>query len=812
MPFPIKSISLTGDEQIKLFNEVGGNIHITVQQIVDLATGFTDTFIELIDSPNDYTGSGGYIVRVDSGETEVEFYDLSDTDTALLLGYDNSTSGLTGTTIQTAIDEIIAVGYLTGVTVGLNDVTVGTQPVLNFIEGSNVTLTIAEDVGNGEIDITIASIGGGGSGSTHTLLDSAIHTDTATATVTRGSMVYGDSTPEWNELVIGVSNTFLKSDGTDPSWQSIVTADVSDITATAAELNLLDLNGLTVGWALLADSPTTASWQAIPAGATTWLGLTDTDPTSYTGSGSNFVRVNSAEDGLEFVVATTINLSDFNDDLTYDNYGSWNIQGDTGSGSVTSGGLITFTGGTNVSTTYSAGVLTINATDTNTQLTEEEVQDFAWNVLTGTQTLITVTYQDGTNDVDFVVDNNLSNYDNTTSAFVAAHALLDGTVHTDTATATVTRGSMVYGDSTPEWNELVIGVSNTFLKSDGTDPAWTSIVSTDLSDFAEAAQDAVGAALINTATIDLTYTDGSNTIQADLSHLGIENLTDPNADVVMFWDDSEGNTDWLDLNSTLNITTTTLGVVDNTSTQKIEVVKNSGTVVGTRKQLNFIEGNNIVLTLADDAGNDQIDVTIEYQGGTGNTTTIFNDLYIDQSGGASDSYGAISGAINGVNQVYTVSQGEYATGTLKVWFNGQLQTQGDTEDWTETSAASGTFTLNFAPIIGDEITSEYQRTEQTNDEIVIKRSVETITTGYTISTTERILLCDASSGAFSIQLPTAVGDSETEYHIKKIDSTSNVVTVTTSGGQTIDGSTTFPILNQWEVISVASNNANWFII
>ena len=45
-------------------------------------------------------------------------------------------------------------------------------------------------------------------------------------------------------------------------------------------------------------------------------------------------------------------------------------------------------------------------------LTEEQVQDFAWNVLTGTQTLITVTYDDASNEVDFVVDGNLSNYTN----------------------------------------------------------------------------------------------------------------------------------------------------------------------------------------------------------------------------------------------------------------------------------------------------------------------------------------------------------------------------------------------------------------
>ena len=38
------------------------------------------------------------------------------------------------------------------------------------------------------------------------------------------------------------------------------------------------------------------------------------------------------------------------------------------------------------------------------------------------------------------------------------HALLDGTIHTDTVAQAVTAGSMVIGDDTPEWNELVISV------------------------------------------------------------------------------------------------------------------------------------------------------------------------------------------------------------------------------------------------------------------------------------------------------------------------------------------------------------------
>lgn len=53
----------------------------------------------------------------------------------------------------------------------------------------------------------------------------------------------------------------------------------------------------------------------------------------------------------------------------------------------------------------SAGTIhSTNYTDNDTQLTEEQVEDFVGGMLGGTETRITVTYQDGTNDIDFVVD------------------------------------------------------------------------------------------------------------------------------------------------------------------------------------------------------------------------------------------------------------------------------------------------------------------------------------------------------------------------------------------------------------------------
>lgn len=51
------------------------------------------------------------------------------------------------------------------------------------------------------------------------------------------------------------------------------------------------------------------------------------------------------------------------------------------------------------------------------------------------------------------------------------------------------------------------------------------------------------------------------------------------------------------------------------ATAKVNVSKNSGATVGTRRRINYIEGANITLTVADDAVNEEVDVTIAAAGG-----------------------------------------------------------------------------------------------------------------------------------------------------------------------------------------------------
>lgn len=130
----------------------------------------------------------------------------------------------------------------------------------------------------------------------------------------------------------------------------------------------------------------------------------------------------------------------------------------------------------------------------------------------------------------------------------------------------------------------------------------------------------------------------------------------------------------------------------------------------------------------------------EYTDGT--NTYRMSDIiaaYIDQSGGTGDTYGALSGAVNGSNKVFTVSQGEYTSGGLRVWLNGQLQTQGSGEDWTETTPGSGTFTFATAPETGDEITAIYSVIGGVAAPPAATH-IQTVTAGEAISQCDRVYL------------------------------------------------------------------------
>ncbi len=90
-------------------------------------------------------------------------------------------------------------------------------------------------------------------------------------------------------------------------------------------------------------------------------------------------------------------------------------------------------------------------------------------------------------------------------------------------------------------------------------------------------------------------------------------------------------------------------------------------------------------------------------------------------------------------------------------------------------------------------------------------AVVTKSGSYGATTSDNVILVNASGGAVTITLPTATGNKR-QYTVKKIDSSANAVTLATTASQTIDGVASAVIEIQYASISVVSDGSNWFII
>lgn len=88
----------------------------------------------------------------------------------------------------------------------------------------------------------------------------------------------------------------------------------------------------------------------------------------------------------------------------------------------------------------------------------------------------------------------------------------------------------------------------------------------------------------------------------------------------------------------------TLSITPNTVTQKIEVRK-AGTLVGTRKSVNLIEGTNVTLTVADDSTNDRVNVTVNAASATVNELVVASDQTLAASSTTMQNITGLSQAI-----------------------------------------------------------------------------------------------------------------------------------------------------------------------
>lgn len=247
-----------------------------------------------ITAPGGTPSAGTGYLYVDSADSKIKFKN----DGAVV--YDLTALGGAGDTFSTWTIQSDA-----GYTWGSANLTASGTDTVDFVAGSNITLSTDSTLKA----IRITATGGGGA-------FTDLSDTPANYTASAGYLVRVNSTPNGLEFVDGTtlfqatssnltslsgltytSAAFVKMTAANTFSLDTTTYSVSghthtlstgatDVTATSAELNLLDLAGLTVGYVLRATAATTAAWQQLLFAD---LGST---PTTLSGYGISDTKAN----------------------------------------------------------------------------------------------------------------------------------------------------------------------------------------------------------------------------------------------------------------------------------------------------------------------------------------------------------------------------------------------------------------------------------------------------------------------------------------------------------------------------------------
>jgi hypothetical protein len=342
----------------------------------------------------------------------------------------------------------------------IDGVYIGSRQCIDFITGANVTLTGLEDAINERVKVTIASAGGG---SSHEIL-SATHTDALAATVLRGALIVGNSTPKWALLALGTSGKVLRSNGSDALWAALACADLSDHTkavhdALAINADLLDGNEATA-FAVAAKGVTNGDTHDHVGGDGAQINHTglsnigtnthaqvDTHLAASAPHGGHEATANKGQASgyCPLDASVLVPLANIPATLTGKNAD----QVDGCHAGVAANDVFKI-----LAAIASGDIFYVNATPNIARLAKgtdgqvlKLVSGFpAWQTEGG-----------GT-----------------------SHELLSAT-HTDSLAGTVVRGDVIIGNATPKWSRLALGTAGKVIRSDGTDPSWAQLAHGDLS-------------------------------------------------------------------------------------------------------------------------------------------------------------------------------------------------------------------------------------------------------------------------------------------------------------------------------------------
>ncbi len=524
----------------------------------------------------------------------------------------------------------------------------GTQDI-KFVAGSNVSLTpsgtnltIAATDTNTEYS---AGTGLALSGTTFSMADPADGTS-----IDEGTIAADDRMPIWDESAsswkyVTIDNLqdeidTTASGGAGEAFKTIAVSGQSNVVADSATDTLTLAAGTNIALTTNASSDTvtiaSAAGNVTLANSIQLVGGTSTNfavktgavassgaSLSFTGSDNNaiatmefssagykFNKVNNGGSNLIFegdttnAYETTLDITDPTADRTIvlpDASGTISLTDTNTFRTITAGGntlgsseTLAFTAGSNVTITESGGAVTIASTDTNTDTNTQNIFTSSF-VDSSNDTILRLTKSgasSGTQDIKFVAGSNITLTPSGTNLTIAA---------TDTNT-----------DTTYSAGNGIALSGTTFSVAAGTGLS----------------QSSSGLAL---------------------SHLGLQSLSDPNADRVLGWDDSAGTLAWFTLNSNITSSGTNINATD------------------TNTNTTYSAGTGITLsstTFSHTAHTGEV---------TGATSLTIADNVVDEanlkvSNSPSDnqvlSYNAATGGFTWINDANTDTNTEYTAGTL----------------------------------------------------------------------------------------------------------------------------------------------------
>lgn len=91
-------------------------------------------------------------------------------------------------------------------------------------------------------------------------------------------------------------------------------------------------------------------------------------------------------------------------------------------------------------------------------------------------------------------------------------------------------------------------------------------------------------------------------------------------------------------------------------------------------------------------------------------------------------------------------------------------------------------------------------------------NIDNTNSPYSLTVGTDLLLVDTSSGAVTVNMPTASGIEGKKFIIKKISTDTNLITIDGNGSETIDGSLTDFIMMPYGIYELVSDGTNWVTI